>query len=354
VKTAAAFSAAVPFVVTARAEETARKLGFALVGLGGLATHQIAPALAKSTKLARLAAIVTGTPSKKTAWQARYGIPDSHCYTYETFDSIRDNPDVDVVYVVLPNSMHHEFALRAAKAGKHVYTEKPMALSTTECRAMIDACKSAKVRLGVGYRCQFTPHHLEMIRIARDRDYGRLKVVEAAFGFGIGDPGQWRLRKALAGGGALMDVGIYAIQGMRHLVGEEPVEVSAMETRTDPMKFAEVDETIAWQFRFPDNVVAHGATTYAAGGMNYLRGIAERGMFELSPNAYGYDGLQGRSPKGPFDLPQPDQFAAEMDDFSECILRGRPTRVPGEEGLADLRAIEAIYRSIAEGRTVKV
>lgn len=349
----AAIAAAAPFVLTARAEEPQKKLGYALVGLGSLATNQIAPALARETKSAKLTAIVTGTPSKKTAWQAKYKIPDSHCYTYETFDSIKDNPDVDVVYIVLPNSMHHEYTLRAAKAGKHVYTEKPMALNPAECQSMIDACKAAKVRLGVGYRCQFTPHHLEMIRLSRERVFGELKLIEAGFGFRIGDPKQWRLRKALAGGGALMDVGIYAIQGMRYLTGEEPVEVSASESKTDRNKFAEVDETITWQFKFPGGVIAHGATSYAANGMNYLRGMADQGMFELGP-AYSYGGLEGRTSKGPIDLPQVDHFAAEMDDFAECIMKKRPTRVPGEEGLADAKVIEAIYRSIAEGKTVKL
>lgn len=354
VQATATLAAAAPFILTARAQEPQRKLGVALVGLGSLATNQIAPALAKNTKLCKLTALVSGTPEKLTKWQAQYGIPASHCYSYDQFDRLKDNPDVDIVYVVLPNSMHPEFTVRAAQAGKHVFTEKPMANSVAECQQMIEACKQAKRRLGVAYRCQFTPHHLEMIRLSRYEVFGRLKCVEAAFGFKIGDPTQWRLRKALAGGGALMDVGIYALQGMRYLVGEEPVSVQAFETKTDKVKFAEVDETITWELKFPGGVLAKGATSYAFNGMNYLRGLAENGWFELGPQAYGYGGLNGRTSKGPLEPPQVDHFAAELDDFAECILKNRPTRVPGEEGLADLKVIEGIYRSIAEGKAIKL
>lgn len=353
--TAALASAAVPWLIRSQVQEAppTRKLGVALVGLGSLSTHQIAPAL-QNTQFCRLAGVVSGTPSKIQAWQEKYRIPASHCYSYAEFDRIRDNPDIDIVYVVLPNSMHAEYTIRAAKAGKHVYCEKPMANSVRECEQMIAACRDAKRKLGIGYRCQFTPHHLAMIRMSRTEEFGPLRMVEAAFGFKIGDPNQWRLRKALAGGGALMDVGIYAIQGMRDLTGEEPAEVQAFETKTDRTKFAEVDETITWEFKFPGGAIAHGATTYAFNGMNYLRGLARDGWFELAPNAYGYTGLEGRTSRGPINLPQVDHFGAELDDFAECILKNRPTRVPGEEGLADLKVVEAIYRSIAEGRAVKV
>lgn len=328
-------------------------MGVALVGLGGLSTHQIAPALQK-TRHCRLAGVVSGTPDKIRAWQAKYGLPAGACYSYDQFDTLRDNPDIDIVYVVLPNSMHPEYTIRAAQAGKHVFCEKPMANTAKECEAMIAACAAAKRRLGIGYRCQYTPQHLEMIRLAREEVFGPLQMVEAAFGFRIGDPNQWRLKRSLAGGGAMMDVGIYAVQGMRCLAGREPVEVQAFESKTDPKKFAEVDETMTWEMKFPGGVLAHGATTYAFNGMNYLRGLARDGWFELAPNAYGYSGLEGRTSRGPLALPQVDHFAAELDDFAECILKNRPSRSPGEEGLADLKVIEALYRSAAEGRAVKV
>jgi len=350
---AALTTLAAPYLLSARAQEADRKLGVALVGLGSLSTNQIAPALQKCQSC-RLAGVVSGTPEKIKSWQSKYGLATANCYSYQDFDRIKDNPEIDIVYVVLPNSMHPEYTIRAAQAGKHVFCEKPMANSVKDCEAMIATCKSAKRKLGVGYRCQFTPQHLALIRMARTEEFGPLRMVEAAFGFKIGDPNQWRLKKAWAGGGALMDVGIYAIQGMRYLTGEEPLEVQAFETKTDRNKFAEVDETVTWEFKFPSGVITHGATTYAFNGMNYLRGLARDGWFELAPNAYGYTGLVGRTSRGSLELPQVDHFATELDDFAECIRKNRPTRAPGEEGLADLKVIEAIYRSIAEGKAVKV
>ena len=329
-----------------------KKLGFALVGLGSLSTNQIAPALQK-TKLCRLAAVVTGTPAKEKIWADKYKIPQRNIYNYENFDQIIGNPDVDVVYVVLPNAMHGEFTIRAAKAGKHVLCEKPMEVSPEKCQAMIDACKAAKVQLAIGYRCQFTPHHLEIIQMAREKSFGQVKLIEASFGFRIGDPNQWRLKHSLAGGGALMDVGIYALQAARYVSGEEPVEISATETKTDPVKFKEVDESIAWSMRFPSGAMANCATTYLVNGMNRVWAGAESGWFQLDP-AYSYGGLKGRTSKGEIELPQIDHFAAEMDDFAECILNGKQSKVSGEEGLRDVKIMSAIYQSIREGKAVKL
>jgi predicted dehydrogenase len=249
--------------------------------------------------------------------------------------------------------MHGEFTIRAAKAGKHVLCEKPMEVSAEKCQAMIDACKAAKVQLAIGYRCQFTPHHLEMMRLAREKIFGSVKLIEASFGFRIGDPNQWRLKHDLAGGGALMDVGIYALQGARYVSGEEPMEISATETKTDPVKFKQVDESISWSMRFPSGVLANCATTYLVNGLNRLWAGAESGWFQLDP-AYSYGGLKGRTSKAELDFQQPDQFATEMDDFAECILSGRRTKVPGEEGLRDIKILSAIYQSIREGKAVKL
>ncbi len=336
-----------------RAQEPGgKKLGWALVGLGSLSTNQIAPALEKS-KHSRLAAIVTGTPAKAEKWKAQYGIPDSHIYNYETFDTIAENPDVDVIYIVLPNSMHEEFTIRAAKAGKHVFCEKPMANTAAECRRMIDAVNAAGKQLGIAYRCQFEPHHRECIRIAREEVLGPVKFIEAGFGFKIGDPDQWRLRKKLAGGGALMDVGIYALQAARYLTGEEPVEILAQETKTDPEKFAEVDETVSWTMKFPSGVIASLMTTYAFSGSDYFTVFADDGRFGMGP-AYGYDGQKGwtSKPDLKIEFPATDHFVLEMDAFSQAILAGKPFAPAGEDGLKDLLAIDAIYRSIREGKAI--
>jgi len=342
-----------PFVITARAAEPEKKLGFALVGLGNLATNQIAPGLQK-TKYCRLAGIVSGTPEKRKKWAAQYNIPEKNIYTYETFDQIRNNPDIDVVYVVLPNAMHGEYTIRAAQAGKHVLCEKPMEVSPQKCQEMVDACKQAKRLLAIGYRCQFVPYHLEMMRISREKQFGPLKLIEASFGFKIGDPTQWRLKHALAGGGALMDVGIYALQGTRYVSGEEPIEVTAFETKSDPQKFKEVDESIFWTLKFPSGVMANCGTTYNANGMNRLYAGYDEGWALLEP-AYSYGGLAGKTSKGPMDLPQVDHFATEMDDFAQCILQNKKSKVSGEEGVRDAKILAAIYESIRSGgKTVKL
>ncbi len=329
-----------------------KKLGFALVGLGSLSTNQIAPALQK-TKLCRLAAIVTGTPAKEKIWADKYKIPEKNIYNYQNFDQIANNPDVDVVYVVLPNAMHGEFTVRAAKAGKHVLCEKPMEVSAEKCQTMIDACKTAKVQLAIGYRCQFTPHHREIMRLSREKTFGAVKLIEASFGFRIGDPNRWRLKHNLAGGGALMDVGIYALQAARYVAGEEPIEISATETKTDLVKFKEVDESIVWSMRFASGVVANCGTTYLVNGMNRVWAGAENGWFQLDP-AYSYGGLKGRTSKAELDLPQVDHFATEMDDFADCILNRRQSKVSGEEGLRDIKIMTAVYQSIREGKTIKL
>lgn len=330
-----------------------RRLGVALCGLGSLSEHQIAPALLK-TRHCRLAGLVSGTPETVARFQSRYGVPDRSVYRYDEMHRMADNPDIDVVYVVTPNALHAEHAIAAAGAGKHVFCEKPLEVSVERCQAMIDACRDAGRLLGTAYRCHYDPHHLECIRLARERPFGAPLTVHAAFSIDVGRPDQWRLRHALAGGGALFDVGIYALQATRYLTGEEPVEVSAMEVKTDPVKYAEVDETLVWTARFPGGVLAHCATSYRGAGMSRMRVECERGWFELDP-AFFYDGNRGRRSDGvAIAFPDIDPFAAELDDFALSILEGRPARLPGEEGLRDVRILQAIAQSAREGRPVRL
>ncbi|HOX81485.1 MAG TPA: Gfo/Idh/MocA family oxidoreductase [Chryseolinea sp.] len=320
-----------------------KKLGVALVGLGYYAEFKLATALQETTNC-YLAGIVTGTPAKKEKWKQQFNIPEENCYTYETFDSIINNKSIDIVYVVLPNSMHHEYVIRAAKAGKHVITEKPMGMSAKECQEMIAACKKANVKLSVGYRLHFEPYNLEAARVGQKQEFGKVKVVETSMGFKIGDPTQWRLKKALAGGGAMMDVGIYAIQGARYSTGEEPVSVTAQEFKTDPVKFKEVDETILWQMEFPSGIVSNCMTSYAT-HMERLFISAESGWLELRP-AFGYGPLAGKTSKGVLDFPQVNHQAKQMEDFAKCVAENRESSVSGEEGLKDAKVIEAIYKAI--------
>jgi predicted dehydrogenase len=333
-----------------------RKLGVALVGLGSLSENQIAPALASKTKRCKLTGLVSGHPDKAKAWAKKYGVPEANIYDYQNFDRIKDNPEIDIVYVVLPNSMHAEYTIRAAKAGKHVLCEKPMAVSVKECDQMIGACKAAGRQLAIAYRLHFEPNNLEMVRLSREKVLGAVKVIEAVAGFRIGDPNQWRLDKKLAGGGSLMDIGIYALQAARYIAGEEPVSVSAQATTTDPVKFKPgVDETILFTLKFPGGIIANCASSYAT-GLNRFRAGAERGWFEVQP-ALNYVGIKGRvadqsNAIKDFDFAPVDHFAAEMDDFADCILTGKQTRVPGEEGRRDVRIMTAIYQAAATGKTV--
>ena len=355
--TSATLAAASQLTPHVFAQNGKRKLGYALVGLGRLSTNQIAPALQK-TEHCELKAIVTGSPEKESVWQAKYGIPKANTYNYRNFDHIADNSEVDIVYVVLPNSMHEEFTIRAARAGKHVLCEKPMSVSVPEAKQMIDECKQAKVKLAIGYRCQFEPHHQECMRLAKAKKFGELRQIDAAFGFRfgdypLGDLRRWRLEMEYAGGGALMDVGIYALQACRYLTSEEPVSVSAREIKTDPVKFAEVDETILWNMEFPSGVVANCSTTYKFNGMNSFTAFADQGKFGMTP-AYSYGGNQGFAGNDPIKQPEIDQFAAEMDDFAKVVQQDRTSIVSGEEGLRDMLVLDAIYKAVQSGATEKV
>ncbi|HTL92582.1 MAG TPA: Gfo/Idh/MocA family oxidoreductase [Steroidobacteraceae bacterium] len=353
---AAAAAAVVPFIGTrvrrARAAQSGKKLGFALCGLGDLSEQQIAPAL-QVTERCRLAGVITDTPAKAAAWRTRYGIPVRSVYTYDTMHRMADNADIDVVYIVTPNALHLDHATAAARAGKHVLCEKPMEVSVERCQKMIDTIRRAGRMLAVAYRCQFEPHHLECIRLARSGEFGALKVIDAYFGFRI-EPAVWRLKRALSGGGPLLDVGVYALQVTRYLTGEEPIWVSGITTSSDPTRFSEVEESVLWEARFPGGAVSHCGASYNSAPVGYFRAIAERGWFALDP-AFNYQGIRGlRSDGKAMDYPPINQFAAEMDDFARCILENTPSRVSGEEGLRDVRIMMAIYESARGGRPVEL
>ena len=333
------------------ADARRRPLGVAVCGLGKLGREQILPALTR-TRHCRLAGLVSGTPAIAAQLQARHGLPAHSVYAYDDMARMADDPAIDIVYVATPNALHARHAIAAAQAGKHVFCEKPLEVSVDRCQRMIDASAAAGRLLGTAYRCRYDPHHLECIRLARERVFGDILSIRAGFSIDVGAAGQWRLRHALAGGGALFDVGIYALQATRYLTGEEPVQVSALETKTDPVKYAEVDEAMVWTARFPGGVLAHCSTGYRAGGVQSLRVDAERGWFELDP-AFFYEGNHGRRSDGvAIAYPPIDLFAAELDDFALAILEGRPAPLPGEEGLRDVRILEAIAASARSGRAI--
>lgn len=328
------------------------KLGIALVGLGGYAGGQLAPAL-QETEHCYLAGIVTGTPSKIPHWKEQYQIADENIYNYENFDSIKDNRNIDIVYVVLPNSMHADYTIRAAAAGKHVICEKPMALTVEDCDQMIAACNKAGKMLSIGYRLHFDPFHLEMQRLGQQKIYGNIKTMDTGFAFRIANPGQWRLTKKYAGGGPLQDLGIYCIQGICYTMGMEPVAITAKEgPKTDLQKFREVEQSVTWQMEMPGGIICNGTTSYAD-SMNHIEANTEKGRFGLR-SAFGYSGQSGFTPDGEMNFKHVNQQARQMDDFALAIKNKRPTPVPGEMGRRDVRIIQAIYESMNTGKRIKL
>ncbi|MFN2439637.1 MAG: Gfo/Idh/MocA family protein, partial [Chitinophagaceae bacterium] len=316
-----------------------KKLGIALVGLGGYSNGQLAPAL-QETKNCHLAGIVTGTPAKEKLWAEKYNIPQKNIYNYQNFDTIRDNKDIDIVYVVLPVGMHKEFTIRAANAGKHVICEKPMAVNAAECREMIDACKKANRLLSIGYRLHFEPFNMEAMRIGQQKLYGKIKTINAENGYTMGNnTNSWRLNKALAGGGGLMDMGVYAIQAARYTTGEEPAYVTAREEKLRPDVFKEVDETIYFDLDFDSGTKAKCLSSYNKNASR-LRAEADKGWFEISP-AFYYSGQVGRTSDGPMNFDNNFfEQVAQMDDFAICVQQNKPSKISGEEGLRDMLVVD--------------
>ena len=337
-------------------EPAATKLGFCFVGIGTLCMNQLLPEI-HHCKYCKPVALVSGHPDKARQQAQKHGIDPKNIYTYDNFDSIKDNHEIDVVYVVLPNGMHAEYTIRAARAGKHVLCEKPMANSSDDCRRMIDACRQAGKKLQIGYRLQYEPNTLRLIEAARKKEAGQLRLIENGAGFNIGDPRQWRLNKQLAGGGCLIDIGIYALNAARYISGEEPTDVRAMThaTKSDP-RFGQVEEHCNFELRFPSGVLASCASSYST-GLNRFVGHCADGWISCEPGL-SYHGVKfhidaGRGIQTP-DLPDIFQFATEMDALAQSIMSDTPSRTPGEEGLKDLLVIEAIYKAAQTGQAVSI
>lgn len=327
-------------------------LRVAIMGLGSYGTR-VAEAM-KGCAKAKLAGVISGTPSKIAAWQARYNIPDKNCYNYENFDDIKNNPDIDAVYIITPNALHKDEAIRVANAGKHVICEKPMSVNAKDGEQMIAACKKANVKLLVGYRMHFEPKTLEIIRMRKDGEFGKILFFQGLSGFQIGDPAQWRLNKQLSGGGSMMDIGIYSINGARYMTGEEPVWVTAQETKTDFVKFKDgIDETILFQLGFPGGAVASCLSTYTMNNLDRFFLNGEKGFAEMQPST-GYGPIKGKTHKGELNYPHVTHQTVQMDEFSDIILKNKQPIVPvdGEEGLKDLKIIDAIYQAVKTGEKI--
>ncbi|KQU05643.1 oxidoreductase [Methylobacterium sp. Leaf469] len=339
----------------------AQRVGFAVVGLGRLSLEEILPAFGE-TKRARLAAVMSGTPAKARLVAEQYGVPADAVYGYDGWERLAQNPNVRAVYIVTPNGLHRDHVVAAAKAGKHVLCEKPMANSSAEAREMIEACAKANLKLMIAYRCQYEPYNREVTRLARSGEFGKPRLIQAFNGQTTGLPEQWRLRKALAGGGALPDIGLYCLNGVRALTGEEPVsvEASVYSPPGDP-KFAEVEETVSFALRFPSGLIAQCMTGYGIHESRRLQLHTERADIDLR-NAFAYRGqhLVVSHPDGAVEsqdsrmLTAKNQFALEIDHMARCILDDRRPRTPGEEGLQDHVLMEAIYEAARSGRPVTV
>lgn len=329
-------------------------LKVALLGLGGYA-NRVAEAMKACTR-ARITGLISGTPEKLKDWSSRFGVPEKNCYSYENYDAISNNPDIDAVYIITPNSLHLPHALRVAKAGKHVICEKPMALNAKEGQQMVEACAKAGVKLLVGYRMHFEAKTLEIIRMRKAGEFGKVLFFNGLSGFRIGNPAQWRLNRELAGGGSMMDIGIYSVNGSRYMIGEDPIWVTAQETKTDPVKFKEgVDETIMFQMGFPGGATASCLSTYSLSNLDRFFLDGTNGFAELQPST-GYGPIMGRTNKGPLNQAHVAHQTVQMDEMAAIILDGKEPIVPvdGREGLKDLVIIDAIYKAARTGKRVDI
>lgn len=329
-------------------------LRVAILGLGSYGTR-VADAM-KDCKRAKLVGAISGTPAKLKTWQSKYNIPEKNCYNYQNFDDIKNNPDIDAVYVITPNGLHKEFVIRVAKAGKHAICEKPMANNAKDGQDMVDACKQNNVKLLVGYRMHFEPKTLEIIRQRKAGDYGKVLFFQGLSGFIIGDPTQWRLNRQLAGGGSLMDIGVYSINGSRYMIGEDPIWVTAQETKLNHEKFKEgVDETIQFQMGFPGGATASCLSTYSLNNLDRFFLDGTNGYAELFP-ATGYGPIMGRTSKGELNFPHVTHQTVQMDEMAAILLDGKQPEVPvdGAEAVKDLKIIDAIYEACKTGKKIQL
>jgi predicted dehydrogenase len=338
-----------------------RKAGWAIVGLGQLALKEVMPAFGEC-RLSQPVALVSGHPDKARKVAEAYGLDPAAIYGYDNFDRITENDRIDAVYIILPNSMHAEYTIRALGARKHVLCEKPMAVTVAECERMIATAREAGRKLMIGYRLHYEPFNRKVMELCEQKALGRIKTFSSSNCQDVKAP-NIRLSGEL-GGGPVGDTGVYSINAARYVTGEEPVEVAAMAHRpADDPRFREVPESVSFTLRFPSGVLAHCDCSFATSVSRHYRVHCTDGFINMDP-AFGYGGLrltvsQGSEKKGDARksellFEQVNHFAAEMDHFSDCILNGKNPRTPGEMGLADMRVIVTIDEAARTGRWVKV
>ncbi|WP_417360859.1 Gfo/Idh/MocA family protein [Galbibacter sp.] len=324
------------------------KLGVALVGLGYYSTDLLAPAL-QLTKYCELKAIVTGSPEKIPIWQTKYGIEDKNIYNYENMHTIADNDAIDVVYIVLPPALHAKYSIIAANAGKNVWCEKPMEVTSKKCRSIIEACAKNKVKLSIGYRMHHEPNTQLLMQWAKTTPYGKINHIYAEAGYYESRITHWKQIKAL-GGGAMYDMGVYPLNAIRYTKGMEPIAVSARHQTKRPEIYHEVDEATLFDFKFQDGSTASGKTSFGE-NINNLKVDCEAGDYYLSP-FQSYSGVSGAASDGtelkPF---KGNQQAKQMDFDALAIIEDKAVLVPGTEGLKDIAIVEQIYKSARNNGT---
>ena len=328
-----------------------RRTRYGVIGLGHIAQVAVLPAFAHARRNSQLVAAVSGDATKRREIGRRYRL---EAFSYEQFDECLAH--VDAVYIALPNSMHADYTMRAARAGVHVLCEKPMATTVAECRRMIAACRKADVRLMVAYRLHFETATLAAIEVARKGQLGDLKYFTSAFSMRV-RRGDIRTQ-AKHGGGTLFDIGVYCINAARNLFRTEPTAVSAVSVNSGAAGLSEIDETTAATLRFGDRHIATFVTSFNASDVASYRIVGTKGYLRADP-AYEYaEGLTyevtvgGKTTR--HTLSKRDQFAPELLHFSDCILNGTQPEPSGEEGMQDVRIVEALYRSARRGRPVSL
>jgi len=329
-----------------------KKSGIALLGLGYYATEQLAPAF-RETKHCYLAAVITGERSKGDHFIKEYGLSPQQVYTYDEFDQIKNDPSIDIIYVVLPHHLHAEYTIKALEAGKQVICEKPMAATVEEAAQMMDATRRTGKSISIGYRLHFDPYHQEMIRIVRDQVFGKLTGIDCSFSF-VPPKAVWRLSKEDSGGGPLVDVGIYCIQAACYLTGQEPIAVNAQSLPvTDGEKFKGIEETLVFQLEMPGGLIATCRTSFSETS-SHLRIMAENGWAELNP-AFNYSGLRMKRSDGLETIYPPcPQQALQMDAIAQAYQLGVASPVPAEMGWRDMQIIQAVYKAMASGKRILV
>lgn len=346
---------------------TGKRIGYAVIGLGGIAQRAVLPAF-KNSRRSRLGAVVSGDRNKAEKLARRFGAPKF--YTYAEIDACLENPAINAVYLASPNGSHKSQALAAAAARKHVLCEKPLATNVADCQAMIKACRENHVRLMTAYRKYFEPGSLALKKLITSGRLGRLRVIHSAFTIMLG-PGKaegWRFDPALSGGGALPDLGIYCINTTRWLAGLDPVTAEAHAWITGGSRFSEaIDEHVAFMLTFPGGLVLQATASFGADKSAFIHVNGERGWAALDP-AFAWDderrlfgqfhpsAANPRSPRRWYDktFPLIDEFALEIDAFSDAILNGTAIEPDGIQGMRDVAVIEAIYRAAREGRPVSI